>query len=80
MRPHLLHPLGDRRHSRGHRGRSGARAAEHSARGRDPAVQRVREAGGPVDQAFYACECGYLFNAPVSTTVVCPHCGVGQAW
>jgi hypothetical protein len=80
MRPHLLHPLGDRRHSRAHRGRSGARAAEHSPRGRDPAVQRVREAGGPVDQAFYACECGYLFNAAVSTTVMCPHCGVGQAW
>jgi DNA-directed RNA polymerase subunit RPC12/RpoP len=40
----------------------------------------VREAGGPVDRASYACQCGYLFSAPVSTTVACPHCGVDQAW
>ncbi len=46
----------------------------------DPAVQRVREAGGPVDQASYTCACGYLFLAAVSTTVTCPHCGSGQAW
>ena len=46
----------------------------------DPAVLRVREAGGPIDQASYSCECGYLFRAPVSTSVVCPHCGTGQAW
>gem|GEM_PF-3709249 len=50
------------------------------ARACDPAVQRVREAGGPVDQATYSCECGYQFSAPVSTTVHCPHCGLGQAW
>jgi hypothetical protein len=46
----------------------------------DPAVARVREAGGPVDEAAYSCECGYLFSAAVSTTVCCPHCGAGQAW
>jgi hypothetical protein len=46
----------------------------------DPAVQRVREAGGPVDRACYSCHCGYLFEAKVSTTVRCPHCGAGQAW
>jgi len=46
----------------------------------DPAVQRVREAGGPIDHASYTCECGYQFRAPVSTTVHCPHCGLGQAW
>lgn len=46
----------------------------------DPAVQRAREAGGPVDMACYSCECGYQFQAPVSTTVTCPHCGTGQAW
>jgi predicted Zn-ribbon and HTH transcriptional regulator len=46
----------------------------------DPAVQRVREAGGPVDQASYICSCGYVFVAPVSTTVACPHCGSSQAW
>jgi hypothetical protein len=46
----------------------------------DVAVERVREAGGPVDRAFYTCGCGCLFEAEVSTTVACPHCGVGQAW
>jgi hypothetical protein len=46
----------------------------------DPEVERVRCAGGPIDKAAYACECGYLFSAAVSTTVACPHCGAGQAW
>ena len=46
----------------------------------DMAAERVREAGGPEDAASYACSCGYCFNAPVSTSVVCPHCGTGQAW
>ncbi len=46
----------------------------------DPDVERVRAAGGPIDQAAYSCGCGYLFSAPVSTTVSCPHCGAGQAW
>jgi hypothetical protein len=46
----------------------------------DTAAQRVREAGGPTDQASYACQCGYLFAAAVSTTVECPHCGTSQAW
>jgi hypothetical protein len=51
-----------------------------AARDCDPAVARVREAGGPIDQASYICQCGYLFRAPVSTSVTCPHCGSGQAW
>ena len=42
------------------------------------AVDRVREAGGPLDHASYSCECGYVFLAPVSTTVACPHCGTGR--
>ena len=46
----------------------------------DAAAQRVRESGGPTDLACYACHCGYVFAAPVSTTVECPHCGDSQAW
>ena len=46
----------------------------------DPAAQRVREAGGPIDQASYTCMCGCIFLAPVSTTVECPHCSAAQAW
>jgi hypothetical protein len=48
--------------------------------GCDPAAERVREAGGPRDEAVYTCCCGYLFSAAVSTTVACPHCGTDQAW
>jgi hypothetical protein len=46
----------------------------------DRAVERVRSAGGPIDEAAYVCECGLSFRAPVSTTVACPHCGAPQAW
>ena len=48
--------------------------------GAPSAVQRAREAGGPVDHACYSCACGYVFVAQVSTTVTCPHCQAGQAW
>jgi hypothetical protein len=41
---------------------------------------RERAAGGPQDLAAYCCSCGYVFEAPVSTTVGCPHCGGTQAW
>lgn len=43
-------------------------------------VGRARGAGGPQDRATYTCSCGCCFDAPVSTTVSCPHCGAGQAW
>ena len=85
IRPNLLHPRGESRHARRHR-RSARRsqrsedARETQPRIDDPAVRRVREAGGPVDRASYTCECGYLFSAAVSTSVSCPHCGSGQAW
>ncbi len=46
----------------------------------DPAVARVRNAGGPIDNACYTCSCGFVFAASVSTTVACPHCGADQAW
>ena len=67
-----------------HRGRRSDRAEARQpvvahAR-RDHAAQRVRDAGGPIDRACYTCGCGLFFNAPVSTSVTCPHCGAGQAW
>lgn len=43
-------------------------------------LARVREAGGPIDNASYTCACGFVFAASVSTTVACPHCGADQAW
>jgi hypothetical protein len=42
--------------------------------------RRARAAGGPEDRAHYNCSCGYAFDANVSTSVACPHCGAGQAW
>lgn len=45
-----------------------------------PAERRMRDAGGPDDRACYSCGCGFLFQAPVSTSVRCPHCDTVQAW
>ena len=45
------------------------------APGRDP-----RDAVPPQDEAVYSCSCGMVFEAPVSTSVDCPHCGGVQAW
>ena len=42
--------------------------------------RRLRQSGGPDDHATYACTCGYVFDAAVTTSVACPHCGTGQAW
>jgi hypothetical protein len=45
-------------------------------------AQHVREraAGGPEDVARYECACGFVFKAPVSASVGCPHCGSAQDW
>lgn len=56
---------------------SGPQAAAHAA---DTAARRVREAGGPLDEATYTCHCGCMFAAAVTTSVACPHCGGAQAW
>lgn len=44
------------------------------------AARRPRRLDVPQDKATYACRCGYVFEAPVSTSVGCPHCGDSQAW
>jgi hypothetical protein len=38
------------------------------------------EADPSLDVALYSCSCGLVFEAPVSTSVGCPHCGVHLAW
>jgi hypothetical protein len=40
----------------------------------------ARRGGGPEDRALYSCACGFVFTAPVTTSVDCPHCGTEQAW
>jgi hypothetical protein len=79
MRARLPHPLAERRHARRHRARATLTTTPSAAR-LDTSLARARQAGGPVDRASYACQCGYLFQASVSTSVTCPHCGCGQAW
>jgi hypothetical protein len=49
-------------------------AADH------PAERRHRESVAPEDHALYRCVCGFVFEADVSATVSCPHCGAAQAW
>ncbi len=44
------------------------------------AEHRHRASVTPEDTALYGCSCGFQFQAPVSTSVSCPHCGTGQAW
>ena len=44
------------------------------------ARERNQRANVSEDTATYSCNCGYVFTAPVSTTVGCPHCGSDQAW
>jgi hypothetical protein len=31
-------------------------------------------------EATYNCTCGFTWQAPVLTSVDCPHCGDSQAW
>jgi hypothetical protein len=80
----LLMTVRTRPHRSRTRPRIGRRAPERVVRSdQEPAPQpqaRERAAGGPEDRAAYRCSCGYLFEAPVSTTVGCPHCGDTQAW
>jgi hypothetical protein len=47
-----------------------------------PASQRERNQRANVSQdaALYNCSCGFVFKAPVTTSVGCPHCGTAQAW
>jgi len=45
-----------------------------------PARERNKRANLTQDAALYSCGCGYVFTAPVTTSVGCPHCGSAQAW
>ena len=45
-----------------------------------PSVGEHRGGGPSQDNALYSCSCGFVFEAAVSTSVDCPHCGGAQAW
>ena len=78
----LLMTVRTRPHRSRTRPRIGRRAQARVVRtAQEPPPQvRERAAGGPEDRAAYRCSCGFVFEAPVSTTVGCPHCGDTQAW
>jgi len=44
------------------------------------APSAVSNASTTQDRATYTCDCGYVFEAQVMTTVACPHCQTPQAW
>ncbi len=78
-------PMTVRQHAFAHKTPSARRlhvvpSAEPLPEPMHPAERRMRDAGGPDDRACYSCGCGFLFEAPVSTSVRCPHCDTDQAW
>lgn len=82
-RPHRRHsrPRLGLRARRAVAGASEAPAARMRAEPVPPSpFARERAAGGPEDVASYRCSCGCVFEASVSTSVGCPHCGCTQAW
>lgn len=42
--------------------------------------RRRRDFDRVQDTALYKCGCGMSFDAPVTASVGCPHCGERQAW
>jgi hypothetical protein len=80
------HPLGQLRiprsseHGRPAAGANAAPEAQLAAHIAEPQAQAVSNAGTTQDRATYSCQCGFVFEATVMTTVDCPHCQTPQAW
>ena len=68
--------------ARGRRqGRTGHAVERSGAASQNDSLPRERRHGGPSEyRALYTCECGYVFEAHVTTSVGCPHCARTQAW
>jgi hypothetical protein len=45
-----------------------------------PQSRRAAQPEAEFDRTTYSCGCGFVFQAAVSTSVACPHCGDAQAW
>jgi hypothetical protein len=78
--PHPIRRLRTAAPRRGPRPVEWAEAPAPVATAPKPVEARVREAGGPEDSARYTCSCGMVFQASVSASVACPHCGSHQDW
>jgi hypothetical protein len=59
-----------------------ARIAVARSEDRRPVRSEGTCSGKPLtnDRAMYHCQCGFVFEAPVSTSVGCPNCSATQAW
>jgi uncharacterized protein (DUF983 family) len=57
-----------------------SRAPKASGEPATAARPRTSPCSNGHDRALYECSCGYAFDAVVSTSVRCPHCGTAQAW
>ena len=55
-------------------------ASSRTKRAVNPKRERYKKANVNQDEALYHCACGYVFKAPVTTSVTCPNCGAPQAW
>ena len=66
-----VHPM-PRRHASRRARRASTRPAAHR--------QEQFQESAIHDRALYGCGCGLVFEADVSTSVECPHCGEMQAW
>jgi hypothetical protein len=67
--------------TRTRRMRREGRSDHLSPRAEAPSPEPRDKRGGPTqDRAMYTCQCGFVFQATVSTSVGCPHCGDTQAW
>jgi hypothetical protein len=55
-------------------------AERPTAAHQNPSPRERRHGGPSQDRALYTCECGYAFEALVTTSVGCPHCARTQAW
>jgi hypothetical protein len=55
------------------------RRARHAPRPASPTRDQAR-VGPPQDRATYNCACGFIFQADVTTSIGCPHCGSELAW
>lgn len=80
MTVHLRQPRISKRPRTGRGLQPAAAAIAVSRTPAEPPQHRERRADGPEDRALYHCHCGFVFQAAVSTSVGCPHCGSAQAW
>jgi hypothetical protein len=68
------------RQGRGGHGSPSAASQSQAAQSQAPTPRERRHGGPSQDRALYTCECGYAFEALVTTSVGCPHCARTQAW